>query len=207
MQFFFSSSANKNQKLNRCNIPVGPHFRIHDWDVRKRNTRLCPHLVCTVHHLALLGIPGGVQDWSQCLHLLVWGGGRLCKWECYTAVTETWLSAFPRDISTFPYWILRCKWIYESRLNKQKDTTSNISFLRTTLSVIRLRDSIGRRLSILRYKVHLHCMMAKAKAKAKSFCDGLLGKLMCYLRSIHTVRQPLQQRQFFSWCKQWVLWQ
>ena len=36
-------------------------------------------------------------------------------------------------------------------LKTQNDTTSNISFLRTTLSVIRLLGSIGRKWSILRY--------------------------------------------------------
>ena len=115
---------------------------------------------------------------------------------CYTAVTVELDCRLSQGYFYIPILNFAVLMNLRIRLNKQKDTTSNISFLRTTLSVIRLRDSIGRRLSILRYKVHLHCM--RAKAKAMSFCDGLLGKLMCYLRPIHTVRQPLQQRQFFS---------
>ena len=57
---------------------------IHKW-----NTCLCMSLGWATHHLAYIccAIQGGhtgIQQWSKCLHLHVWGGGISRKWECYT---------------------------------------------------------------------------------------------------------------------------
>ena len=65
---------------NWCNILICHHFVLQVRGVGKQNT--CA-LGLAVHHLACIAQPIAYRNWGKCLHLHLWGGEILRKWECH----------------------------------------------------------------------------------------------------------------------------